>query len=75
MFDAEGSFDEEPCPACGSHETVTYDYVEGFSELECRVCGFRSDQQELSELQRYSGDLLEDEGASPPPVPFKPIKA
>ena len=75
MFDAEGSFDEEPCPACGSRNTVTYDYEEGFSELECRVCGFRSDQQELSDLQRYSGDLLESEGGTPPPVPFKSIKA
>ena len=75
MFDAEGSFDDEPCPVCGSRDTVTYEYEEGFSELECRLCGFRSDHQELSDLQRFSGDLLESEGHSPPPVPFKSIKA
>jgi Zn ribbon nucleic-acid-binding protein len=75
MFDAEGSFDDEPCPACGSKNTITYRYEEGFSELECRVCGFRSDQDELSELQRYSGDLLETEHDTPPVVPFKSMKA
>ncbi|MEX2534684.1 MAG: hypothetical protein WD273_03705 [Trueperaceae bacterium] len=75
MFDAEGSFDDEPCPACGSKNTITYRFDEGFNELECRVCGYRSDQEELSDLQRYSGDLLENEDSVPAPVPFKSIKA
>jgi Zn ribbon nucleic-acid-binding protein len=75
MFDAEGSFDDEPCPECGSNHTVTFRYDEGFSEIECQACGYRSDHQELSDLQRYSGDLLENDRESPPPVPFKSIKA
>jgi uncharacterized metal-binding protein (TIGR02443 family) len=75
MFDGEGRFDDEPCPACGSHDTVSYEYQEGFSEVECRACGFRSDQEELSELQRYSGELLESESEEPPLVPFRTIKA
>lgn len=74
MIDAEGSFDEAPCPACGSTNTLTYEYQEGFNELECRSCGYRSDQEELSALQRYSGDLLEADRESPP-VPFKSMKA
>lgn len=75
MFDAEGRFDNEPCPACGSRDTITFDYREGFNELECQACGYRSDQEELSRLQRYSGELLEADQESPPPVPFKSIKA
>jgi hypothetical protein len=51
--------------------------VEGFSELECRACGYRSDAEELSALQRYTGDLLESPGAEAdlPPVPMSPIEA
>lgn len=75
MFDAEGRFDDETCPECGSEDTVTYSYSEGFEEVECRSCGYRSDREELSELQRYSGDLLEGKQKSPPAVPFKSIKA
>ena len=75
MFDAEGSLDFETCPECGSTDTITYRYREGFDELECTVCGFRSDQEELSELQRYSGDLLEGEEDALPPVPMRSLKA
>lgn len=76
MFDAEGQRDETPCPECGSRDTITYHYVEGFSELECQSCGYRSDAEELSALQRFSGDLLEsDEGLAPPPVPMRSLKA
>lgn len=75
MFDAEGSFENDVCPQCGSSDTVTYRYPEGFSELECRECGFCSEYEEFSELQRYSGDLLETEEGSRLPVPFKTMKA
>lgn len=75
MFDAEGSFENEHCPECGSTDTVTYSYREGFSELECRACGYRSDHEDLSELQRFSGDLLEGDESRPLPVPIKSIKA
>lgn len=75
MFDGEGSFDDEPCPACGSENTITYHYDEGFSEVECRACGFSSDREELAELQRFTGELLETEGDPAPPVPFKALKA
>lgn len=75
MFDGEGSFDDHPCPGCGSENTVTYAYNEGFSEIECRRCGYRSDQDELSALQRFDGELLEGDNDEPPPVPLKAMKA
>ncbi|MEJ2292008.1 MAG: hypothetical protein P8Y13_02605 [Deinococcales bacterium] len=76
-MDAEGRREHTACPQCGSRDTITYDYVEGFSELECQACGYRSDAEELSALQRYSGDLLESPGAEEelPPVPMTPIEA
>lgn len=75
-MDAEGRLEKVPCPECGSRDTITYYYVEGFTELECRACGFRSDAEELSALQRYAGDLLESsEEEDPPPVPMSPMKA
>lgn len=58
-MDAEGFNEQTPCPDCGSIDTVTYRYVEGFSELECRTCGYRSDSQELADLTRYQGSVLE----------------
>lgn len=85
-MDAEGFHEEVPCPECGSHDTVTYRYVEGFSELECPNCGYRSDSQELADLTRYQGAVLErgrrrfsagpeaaDDGL--PPVPIRAMKA
>lgn len=85
-MDAEGFNEEIPCPECGSVNTVTYRYVEGFSELECPNCGYRSDSQELAELTRFQGSVLErgfnpehafDERVAedPPPVPIRAIKA
>lgn len=74
MYDAEGSHDGDLCPVCGSADTVTYHYREGFSELECRRCGHRSDADDLADLQRFSGDLLERDGQLPP-IPFKKIEA
>ena len=73
MFDAEGRHDGVPCPACSSTGTISYHYREGHSELECPACGYRSDQQELSDLQRYEGSLLE--GDDTPQVPMRPLKA
>lgn len=58
-MDAEGFHEDVPCPECGSVNTVTYRYVEGFTELECQACGYRSDAEELSDLTRYQGAVLE----------------
>ncbi|MBX3142413.1 MAG: YheV family putative metal-binding protein [Trueperaceae bacterium] len=58
-MDAEGFHEQTPCPECGSPETVTYYYNEGFEELECSACGYRSDTQSVSDLQRESGEVLE----------------
>lgn len=74
MFDAEGHREGASCPECGSEDTVTYHYREGFEELECRTCGFRSDAEELAALQRYNGELLEGDEELPPP-PVRPLKA
>lgn len=77
MFDATGSFDADICPRCGSDATITYHYEEGFSELECNACGYLSDAEELASLQRFEGELLEDDGEQGNPVPQdgKRIKA
>lgn len=40
-------------------DTITYVYSEGFEELECPACGYRSDAEELDLLTRYDGQLLE----------------
>ena len=61
------------CPACGDSSTITYHYNEGFSELECPACGYRSDQHELDALQRYESELLEGDEA--PPLARRPLKA
>ena len=75
MYDAEGSYEGLPCPDCGSLETVSYHYEEGFSELECPRCGYLSDALELAELARFGGALLETPQPEPLPVPIKPLKA
>jgi len=72
-FDAEGEKRAEPCPECGSQDTVTYVYAEGDTELECRCCGFNSEATDISDLTRYRGDLLEHKQV--PPVPLKKLKA
>lgn len=85
-MDAEGFHEETPCPECGSVNTVTYRYVEGFSELECPACGYRSDSQELADLTRFQGLVLEGEPqlgpaddptttVDLPPVPIRALKA
>jgi len=68
MFDATGSADSEQCPRCGSDATVTWQFAEGFEELECRACGWVSDEEELASLQRFGGDVLEGEGPAGSPV-------
>lgn len=76
MFDAEGHKGEEHCPECDSLDTVTYYYAEGFSEIECRSCGYSTELDELAELTRYTGDLRErKQSNSLPPVPIKRLKA
>lgn len=74
MIDAEGVHAGERCPECGSPDTVTFHYREGFSELECPSCGYRSDAEELTALQRYGGNLLELDRETPP-LPRKPLEA
>lgn len=72
-WDAEGSCEGDLCPACGSADTVTFVYAEGYSEIDCRHCGFSSEQNDIGALTRYSGALLE--GAASVPVPVKKLKA
>lgn len=73
MYDAEGVELEEACPQCGGRDTVTFVYTEGFSELECRACGFTSEAPDIADLARYRGDLKET--SSLPPVPIKKLEA
>lgn len=73
MYDAEGVELGEACPQCGGRDTVTFVYTEGFSELECRACGFTSEAPDIADLARYRGDLKE-KGALPP-VPVKKLEA
>lgn len=75
MYDAEGRYENIPCPRCGSNHTVTYYYTEGFEELECEACGYLSDHEELSELSRFRGELKEREQDELPPIPFKKLEA
>ena len=76
MYDAEGSRDGTPCPECGSDETITWRFEEGFDEIECRTCGFRSDAEELDALERQAGDVLrKDDGNDAPPLPKRPLRA
>lgn len=78
-FGAEGLEQGDPCPQCGSGDTVTYTYPEGFSELECRHCGFSSEAEatleEVGELTRYPGELREARAQRLPPVPLKKLEA
>jgi Zn ribbon nucleic-acid-binding protein len=72
-FDAEGQYLGDVCPRCNSTKTITYEYDEGFTELECQTCGYTSESEELSALGRYRGDLRE--GTKQPPIPVKKLKA
>ncbi len=73
-YDAEGVEGEETCPECGSLDTVTYHFWEGFTELECRACGYSTEREDIAELTRYRGDLRERE-RDLPPVPVRKIEA
>jgi uncharacterized metal-binding protein (TIGR02443 family) len=73
-FDAEGTELGESCPACGGEDTVTYLYAEGFSELECRRCGYSSEAAEIADLARFAGDLKERR-TDLPPIPIKKLEA
>ncbi len=77
QLDAEGFHEQTQCPDCGSRRTVTFHYVEGFEELECEACGYRSDAEEIAALTRYAGGVLEREGdgASEVPIPIRTLKA
>ena len=75
-MDAEGFHEHAPCPSCGSRRTVTFHYREGFEEIECEACGYRSDADEIAALTRYAGGVLErerDDEATP--VPIRTLKA
>jgi len=73
VFDAEGMELGEACPQCGSSNTVTYLYAEGFSELECRHCTYTSEALDIADLARFSGDLKER--GEQPPIPIKKLDA
>ncbi len=73
-YDAEGVAGEDPCPECESLDTVTYHFWEGFTELECRACGYSSEREDVTELTRYRGDLRES-GRDKPPVPVRKLEA
>lgn len=74
-YDAEGSHDGDRCPECGSANTITWHFREGFDELECRACGYRSDAAEISALRRDAVDLLRRDDRAPLPRPGRPLKA
>ena len=74
-MDAEGFTEHWPCPQCGSEDTVTYYYREGFTELECKACQYRSDWQELNDLESFSGELLKADPDLDIPLPRKPLEA
>lgn len=75
MVDAEGSFDGVPCPDCGSEETISWRFAEGFDELECRTCGFRSDAGAIADLERAAGDVLKGDDEVDVPAPKRPLRA
>ncbi len=74
-FDAEGLELGESCPQCGSSDTVTYMYNEGFTELECRLCAYTSEAPEIADLARFRGDLKETGASDAPPIPLKKLEA
>lgn len=73
--DAEGSHEGIPCPECGSLDTITYRYVEGFEEHECPACGYTDWGEELADLIRDGGELLERRHDLPLPLPRGRIEA
>ena len=77
-MDAEGFHEHVPCPRCGSENTVSFHYIEGFDELECPACGYRSDADEIAALTRFQGGLLERDDRPEeerPPIPIRTMKA
>jgi uncharacterized metal-binding protein (TIGR02443 family) len=75
VYDAEGSHDGVPCPTCGSEATISWHFAEGFVELECRTCGYRSDAEEIAALERESGELLAGDDPPEAPLPKRPLRA
>lgn len=75
MYDAEGSRDGTPCPRCGNEDTISWRFEEGFDELECPRCGYRSDAEELEALERHVGDVLRKDDDDTPPPTKRPLKA
>lgn len=76
-MDAEGFHEQTPCPNCGSSRTITFHYREGFEELECEACGYRSDAGEIAALTRFGGAVLEREAPEDDsvPIPIRTLKA
>lgn len=74
-MDAEGHHNGTPCPRCGDEGTITYEYAEGFEELECPACGHVSDAAELDALTRYGGAVHELPAPDLPPIPRRSLKA
>ena len=74
MYDAEGQHEGDACPECNDEGTIRWRFEEGFDELECPACGYRSDGAEIADWSRRSGDVLMRDDATPPP-PSRPIRA
>jgi len=74
-MDAEGFKEGIPCPNCGSKQTITFYFAEGFTELECESCYFRSDWKDAARLQQDLGDLLTSDASINMPGNIKPLKA
>ncbi|MEX2501814.1 MAG: YheV family putative metal-binding protein [Trueperaceae bacterium] len=75
MFDAEGSHEGDACPECGDEGTIRWRFEEGFDEIECPACGFRSEADEIAALRDEAGDLLLRDDDAPPPPPGRPLRA
>ena len=71
--DAQGYYREESCPKCGSLDTISYLYHEGFDELSCQHCGYNSEDENLAFASEEV--LLATRRGVVLPIPSKGLKA
>lgn len=74
-YDAEGFHEGVECPQCGSTDTITFRYYDGFEEHECPACGYHEGAEELDALTRYESPLLERRRLKGVPIPRRSMKA